>query len=272
MSTPPGDQSSQPEEPVLRGGDSEQFPETWTAPTTYPVRRRRLRPPGIALIVVGIAVLVAGSLLAVSGVIRQAARTVLSAEMPDRSGIPKNAKPGDCLKAGKNTEHAIVACTDPDAIQRITHVFTDMTMAAFDARMANGGDICPEGERTTAYSEGDDNAKATVYCLAWAATAAASQHAKAEADDVSSPAVDFYQTAKVNDCVTGGTYMDYKVVPCADATAAWKITKKTVATRAELDSESPDNSRCAQKEVMVSHWSSEHSEAQADVFCLVRTR
>ncbi|TMR93574.1 LppU/SCO3897 family protein [Nonomuraea basaltis] len=224
------------------------------------------------LIVVGIAVLVAGSLLAVSAVIRQVTRTVVSAEMPDRSGIPKNAKLGDCLKAGKNTEHEIVACTDPDAIQRITHVFTDMTMAAFNARMANGGDICPEGERTTAYSEEDDNAKATVYCLAWAATAAASQHANAEADDVSSPVVDFYQTAKVNDCVTGGTYTDYKVVPCADATAAWKITKKAVATRAELDSESPDNSRCAQNEVMVSHWSSEHSEAQANVFCLVRTR
>ncbi|MEU4513722.1 hypothetical protein AB0G05_29845 [Nonomuraea wenchangensis] len=224
------------------------------------------------LIVVGVAALVAGSLFAVSAVIRQVGRTVVSAEVPDRSGIPENAKPGDCLKAGKNTEHEIVACTDPDAIQKITQVFTDMTMAAFEARMANGGDVCLESERTVATSEGDDSAKATVYCLAWAATAAASQQAEAEADDVSSPADDFYRTAKVNDCVAGDNHTDYKVVPCTDATAGWKITKKTVATRAELDSESPGSSRCAQNEVMVSHWSGQDPEAQADVLCLGRTR
>lgn len=222
----------------------------------------------IALIIAGVTILAAGSLFAVSAMIRQVTRP-LSAEMSNRSGMPENAKPGVCLKDGQDAEYEVVACTTPGAIHKITHVFTDMTMAAFDARMANGGDVCPEGERTIAYSGEDPNAKVSVYCLAWAATPAASQLAEAEADEVRSPSFD-YKTAKINDCLSGGNHTDYNVVPCADKVAKWKIAKKTVATRAELDSESPDNRHCNQDEVTVSHWSSEHPQAQADVLCLAR--
>ncbi|SDM08862.1 hypothetical protein SAMN05421874_13832 [Nonomuraea maritima] len=229
-------------------------------------RRIWLRPPGIALIAFGIVVLVGGYLYASGTALRQATDTVVSAEMQDQNGMPDDAEPGDCL----NSEHKIVACTDENAIRKITHVSTYINMAAYNARMEQS-DICAEGETTTAYSGTKTNGRTTVYCLAWTDTATAEQLAKdeSEAAAISSSGNDFYRTAQVNDCA-GGDATGYQVVPCADATAAWKVTKRTVATRAELDS--PDNALCAQNESTVSQWTSEDPDEQADVLCLSRTR
>lgn len=218
-------------------------------------RRIWLRPPGIALIAFGIVLLVAGSVFALGSALRQAAGTAVP---HDQSGMPEGAARGDCL----NTAQKIVACADPAATQRITHVY-------FNASMDQLG-ICPEGETVIASSGIHTNGQTIVYCLAWTDTAAAKRQAADESEAISASGNDFYRTAQVNDCAGGDAGTNYQVVPCADATAAWKVTKRTVATRTELDS--PDNAVCAPNESAVSQWATEDPDEQADVLCLARTR
>ncbi|MFF5211151.1 hypothetical protein [Streptosporangium sp. NPDC000396] len=212
--------------------------------------------------------LIAAALLALDLVAEHAAGS-LPKEISAGYGIPSDAKPGDCLKDGKHDDYEMVACTDMTAVWKITRTFSGMTKGAFDAKMANGGDICSEGETTTAsYSGESANTEAAVYCLARPATALAKKQAALEAEELRDPS-GAQLNAAIGDCLTSGTDMSYKVVACTDAAARWKVTKKVEGmARSEFESPKDGGVVCKSGERAVSQWDDEHNQAQIDVFCI----
>jgi hypothetical protein len=78
--------------------------------------------------------------------------------------ISADVKPGDCMKEGQYSDYKMVACTDATARWRVTRRFPDMSNSDFEAKMANGGDICQDGEST--YGQFNNDAKGIVLCLA----------------------------------------------------------------------------------------------------------
>ncbi|GIH75153.1 hypothetical protein Plo01_15820 [Planobispora longispora] len=194
-------------------------------------------------------------------------------EILDDHGIPSDARAGDCLKDGKPGSYEITACTDANAVWKITRSFDTMTRATFDAKMADGGDICAEGETTTSYSTSEsDNAKVEAYCLARPDTAAAEKQAREEDRRLQSPRPDAFSKVAIGDCLMGDIGTDYEIVDCTDAAARWKVTGRVEGvTRERLESPGSSQGLCQAEETTAGHWDDDHPQARGVALCLAST-